>query len=300
MTIERMPAAEVDIDASIVRALLREQHPDLADLPVVEAGGGWDNRLFRLGHELLVRLPRRQASAGLIDIERRWLPELAPRLPLATPTALRYGLPGCGFPWNWTIAPWLPGRNAAQSPPDDLFAAATQLGAFVSAFHRPAPPDAPGNPFRGIQLSERSAGVQERMRKLRDEVDGDALLAVWEDAVRAPAWSGAPLWIHGDLHPCNLLVHDGRLSAVIDFGDLTAGDPATDLSVAWMLFPPAAHAVFRAASRETTAPVDDDTWRRARGWALALGLAYLAPSSDNADMAAIGRATLDAVLRDPF
>lgn len=297
MTIWGVPAAEIDIDASVVQALLREQHADLASMALVDAGEGWDNRLYRLGDDLVVRLPRRRASATLIRQEQRWLPELAPRLPLPIPVPLRTGRPGCGFPWAWSIAPWLTGRPALHTPFGDPAVVAVQLGAFLSALHQPAPGDAPFNPFRGIPLSQRSGAVHDRARQLQGHVDSAAVLTAWDRAVRAPTWSNSPLWIHGDLHPGNLLVRNGQLSAVIDFGDLAAGDPATDLSVAWMLFPPSARPIFRESARGTGHAIDDDTWERARGWALALGLEYLAHSRDNAPMTTLGRAVIDAVLR---
>jgi aminoglycoside phosphotransferase (APT) family kinase protein len=298
VTIVNMPAAEVAIDVSLVRALLREQHADLASLELVDEGSGWDNALFRLGDDLGVRLPRRGAAAALIEQEQRWLPELGPRLPLPTPVPLRIGRPGCGFPWAWSIVPWLAGHNAVRATLGDAALAAVQLGAFLSELHRPVPSDAPRNPVRGVPLSHRSEVVHNRVRQLDGLVDSAAVLTSWDDAVRTPTWSGPPLWIHGDLHPANLLVSDGRISAVIDFGDLTAGDPATDLSVAWMLLPPPARTIFRASARGSGDAIDEDTWRRARGWALALGLAYLAHSRDNDVMGTLGRATIDAVLRE--
>ena len=140
----------------LVRALLSEQHPDLAELPLVELAAGWDNLIYRLGDALTVRLPRRAVSAALVEHEQRWLPELAVGLPLPVPVPLRVGVPGCGYPWRWTIGPWLPGRPAELDPPEDLELAATGLGGFLAALHRPAPVDAPHNPYRGVPLAERS------------------------------------------------------------------------------------------------------------------------------------------------
>ena len=259
------PPAEVPIDRALVRALLKEQHRDLANLPLNELGEGWDNRLFRLGDDFAVRLPRRAVAAPLIEHEQRWLSHLAPRLPLPVP--LRIGRPGCGFPWQWSVVPWLPGQSALVKPPQDPTETAIALGRFVRALHQPAPDDAPHNPFRGVPLA-------------------------------APPWSEPAVWLHGDLHPRNLLVRDGRLAAVIDFGDMTAGDPATDLSVAWMMLPPSARSTFRASARGDHDPVDDDTWTRARGWALALGLASLANSRDDGAMRILAHATIDAALSE--
>lgn len=296
MGIGGVPPPDVVIEPALVGALLGDQHPDLARLPLVDAGSGWDNCLYRLGDDLAVRLPRRAAAAVLIEHEQRWLAQLA-RLPLPIPVPVRVGRPGRGYPWAWSVVPWFEGRPAAIEPPD-AGAAAADLAAFVTALHRPAPLDAPRNPFRGVPLEDRAEEVCRRAADLDGLVDGAAVLRLWDEAVRAPRWPGPPLWIHGDLHSGNLLVRDGRLSAVIDFGDLTSGDPATDLAVAWMVLTPAARPTFRAAVARAGEWTDDHVWTRARGWALALGLAFLASSRDDAAMRAMGRAALDAVLGD--
>ena len=298
MTIRPKPAAEVAIDTSVVRALLQEQHADLAHLSLIEVGEGWDNTLFRLGQDLAVRLPRRAASAGLIEHEQRWLPRLSSRLPLPVPTPLRVGRPGSGFPWSWSVVPWFPGQSALLTPPGDVATTAIALGRFLRALHHPAPEDAPRNPWRGVPLAARAETVQEYLQQLDGLVDRGAVMGLWERVLSTPAWPGPPLWIHGDLHPGNLLVSGGRLSAVIDFGDLAAGDPATDLSVMWMFLPPSARHTFVASAREALDPLDDHTLIRARGWALALGLAYLAHSGDSDAMSALGRATIDNALSD--
>jgi aminoglycoside phosphotransferase (APT) family kinase protein len=306
---DRIPPVAIDVNESLVRALLAEQHPDFESLPLTTAGAGWDNMLYRLGATLAVRLPRRAEAVALIEHEQRWLPELAPRLPLPIPLPVRRGRPGQGFPWPWSIVPWLPGDNATIAPVRDTATAALALGAFVRAMHRPAPPGAPSNPYRGIPLRERTAVVRDRAGRLEGIVESAAVLAMWDEMVRTPLWPGPPLWIHGDLHPGNLLVHEGRLSAVIDFGDLTSGDPATDLAVAWMLLPPPMRLKFREAAAGPAQPIDDDTWTRARGWALAFGVIFLASARDrlvhsgvpgpaSQMMAAIGRTTIDAVLAD--
>jgi aminoglycoside phosphotransferase (APT) family kinase protein len=287
-----MPAAEVDIDQALVRALLAEQQPDLERLPLTELASGWDNVIYRLGDDLVVRLPRRAASAVLVAHEQRWLPDLAPWLPLPIPAPVRFGAPGCGFPWSWSVCPWLDGEVASEHPIEDLGAAAATLGSFLVALHQPGAVDAPKNPYRGVPLASRAASTEQRIEQMADTVDGPAVRSCWNEALQVPQWPGPPLWLHGDLHPANLLVRDGDLAAVIDFGDLTAGDPATDLSVAWMLFPPILHATFRAAAGEP----DDDTWARARGWALSLALAYLANSADNPTLERIGRETMSAAM----
>lgn len=298
MTISEVPAAEAAIEPSLVRALLTDQHPDLAHLPLVDVGSGWDNKLFRLGEDLAVRLPRRAVAAPLIQHEQRWLPELAPLLPLPTPVPVRAGGPGRGFPWSWSVVPWLAGKPAALTPPHDARAAAVTLAAFVCALHQPAPDGAPINPYRGVPLADRAPMVQSRALQLNDVVNRAAILEAWDDVVQTPSWSGPPLWIHGDLHPGNLLVDGGQLSGVIDFGDLTAGDPATDLSIAWMLLPADARLAFRACVARLSRWVDADTWIRARGWALALGLAFLASSRNSELMSLMGRTAIRAALGD--
>lgn len=284
--------ADVAIDAALVSAMLHEQHPDLAHLPLDEVGGGWDNSLFRLGDDLLVRLPCRELSAPLVEHEQRWLPELAPRLPLPIPVPVRNGRPGCGYPWAWSVVPWLAGETLLRTVPADPRQIARDLAAFLRALHQPAPAEAPANPWRGIPIATRTPTFHSHLDRLAGSIDRAAALALWQQAVAAPPWPGPAVWIHGDLHPGNLLVAGDRLSAVIDFGDVTSGDPATDLSIAWMLPPP-----FRLALREAIGDsVDGAMWRRARGWALTLGLACLTGSKEGDPLIALGRATIAAAL----
>jgi aminoglycoside phosphotransferase (APT) family kinase protein len=282
-----MPAAEFDVTTDLVRRLLADQHPDLATLPVEPLSQGWDNASFRVGKEMIARLPRRAVAAALTEHEQRWLPGLAPRLPLPIPAPARTGRPGHGYPWGWSVVPYWPGRPAAVAYPDPDDAAGS-LGSFLAALHLPAPPDAPPSRFRGIPLAGRRELDRRNLDAAGDAVDRAAVLAVQADALAARPWDGPPVWLHGDLHPANILVADGKVSAVIDFGDLTAGDPATDLSVGWMLGIDLRPAYGHAG--------DEDLWRRARGWALAFGLVFAAHSADNPLMAAIGRRTLESVL----
>lgn len=287
------PPAEVEITPGLVRSLLADQHPDLADRPLAVLDAGWDNVMVRLGDDLLVRLPRRSSAAPLVLHEQRWLPELAPRLPLAVPAPLRVGRPSPGYPWAWSVVPWFEGSSALTRPPSDPDAAATALAGFLTALHQPAPPTAPPNPYRGIPLADRDERTLGWIDQLPDHVDGPRARACWAHHAALPRWAGPPQWLHGDLHPHNLVVRDGRIAAVIDFGDITAGDPATDLAIAWMLLPPRSRAVLRAGSG-----VDDATWERGRGWALTLGLAYLANSASTPGFAEVGAATIAAVLDD--
>lgn len=287
------PPADIDVTTELATALLDEQHPDLSPLPVSWLASGWDNELFRLGDDLLVRLPRRAMAAPLEQNEQRWLPALAAGLPLPVPVPLRVGAPSddLGYPWPWSVRPWFEGvaaEHAALLDPDRL---ATALGEFLAVLHQPAPHDAPPNPYRGVPLADRSAPLDRDLRRLEGAVDGSAVRSAWAALVDTEPWAGPPLWLHGDVHPLNLLVHHGRLSAVIDFGDLTAGDPASDMAVAWMLLPPPSRDAFRAACGD----VDDSTWTRARGWALALGVS-MAGGDDR--VRAIGERAIRAVLAD--
>jgi aminoglycoside phosphotransferase (APT) family kinase protein len=297
MTIRGKPPADVSIDGRVVSSLLQEQRPDLAHLDVREIGEGWDNTLFRLGETLCVRLPRRAASAALVEHEQRWLPQLSVHLPLPVPVPVHAGRPGCGFPWSWSIVPWFSGESALTTPPAEPHAVTATLPVFLRALHRLAPIDAPRNPWRGVPLAARTTWLHEHLQRLEGHVDRAGILALWEHVAAAPAWPEPPVWIHGDLHPGNLVIHETRLAAVIDFGDLTAGDPATDLAVFWM-FPmsPSARADPLTVIRQTLDEYDRHVWRRARGWALALGLAQLAGSPDDSAMAVSARHIIAAAL----
>jgi len=316
----RMPAAEVEVTAVLVRRLLAGQHPDLARLPVGFLANGWDNELYRVGDGLVARLPRRALGAAIIKNEQRWLPGLAPRLPLPIPYPERTGVPGCGYPYFWSVVPYLPGVPAAQASSFDATQAAAAVGGFLGALHVPAPGDAPANPFRGVPLAERAGTFAANLALLtgqagqdqagqdqagRDRVDRDTVLRVWDAALAAPGYDGPPVWLHGDLHPANILVNDGQVSGVIDFGDITAGDPASDLSVAWMLLPSGCRASFWSAYAAAGAGagrggsgVGDALWARARGWALNLAIVFLAHSDDNPVLRQVGRRTLRAVLEE--
>ena len=292
-----MPAAEVDVSVSLVRKLLEAQHPDIARLPLEVIANGWDNVVCRLGDDLIVRLPRREVAAQLVLHEQRWLPILAPRVPLPIPAPVRVGHPSDDYPWPWSVVPYLSGRSAAEDPPEDLRAAAISVGTFLGKLHAPAPPDAPINPFRGIRLADRRATLAGRIASLAGVIDQAAASRALENAVAVPPWRQPPVWLHGDFHPHNILVTDGAVSGVIDFGDLTSGDPATDLAIAWMLLPAAHRADFRTAYETANGTgIDADTWARAAGWGLAFALAFLANSADNPLMAGIGGGALAAVL----
>lgn len=289
-----IPAAEVRIDARLVSELLAEQCPHLADPHVEAFGHGWDNELFALGPDLLVRLPRRQAAAVLIDNEIGMLPRLAPLLPTPIPVPVFAGRPSRVYPWRWTVVPRLPGRSAASVPVAGRDAAATGLADFLTALHVPADLDAPANPFRGVALSVRAEKWSPRIR----EVAGERALTDWQRAAAAPAWSGQPLWVHGDPHPMNLLLgSDGSLRGVIDFGDVCSGDPASDLAVAWLTFDAPARARFRARC-SLSGNYDAAVWARAWAWALGLSVVFALSSDNLPDLAGIARHGLAETMAD--
>ena len=284
-----MVSADIDITTRLARELLAEQHPDLAGFALDLVANGWDNAMVRLGPlpdggHLALRLPRRDAAAHLIDHERAALPRLAPALRptgIGFPLPIRTGTPSerLGYPWSWTIVRWCDGETAADVPVPGRTAWAKDLATFLCALHVPAH-DAPANPFRGVPLATRPdardpAAFEGRLERVPEEWHG-AARRIWAEALRAPAHAGPPVWLHGDPHPGNLVVRqddDGtqRLAAVVDFGDVTAGDPATDLGEAWLVFDAAGHDRFRAAVDATAnggRGWDDATWTRARGWAL--------------------------------
>lgn len=288
------PVPEIDVDETLVRALLREQHPDLADLPLAPAGTGWDNVLWRLGDDLALRLPVRALSAPLVAHEQRWLPVLAPLLPVATPVPVRVGAPTGAYPWAWSVVPWFHAEPAWSVPLAERAVWVRDLADVFVALHRPAPPDAPDNPYRGVALSRDDSTIRERLDRIAHP-DADRVLERRAELAAAPAWDGPPLWLHGDPHPANLLVHDGRLRAVIDFGDVTSGDPASDLATAWLTFDADARAAFREIV-DAACGWDDAVWRRAQAWALHLAVVLMQHPVDHPHLAEVGRHGLTEAL----
>ncbi|MFF3482137.1 aminoglycoside phosphotransferase family protein [Streptomyces sp. NPDC002701] len=267
----KMNPGEFDIDAGLVERLVGEQFPAWAGLPVQQVvSAGTDNAMYRLGDDLVVRLPRQPGGAGQVEKEQRWLPRLAPHLPLPVPVPLAEGAPGQGYPLPWGVFRWLDGENIYDAPltgEAELARAAAELGRFVAALRGVDAADGPPS-WRGGPLTD-DLPVRAAIRDLGADgtLDGDTATAAWEDALRLPRWTGAPVWLHGDLLPGNLLARGGRLSAVIDFGGLGTGDPAADVLAAWAVFTSETRPLFREA-----AGVDDATWARGRGWALYFGL----------------------------
>ncbi|MEV0644860.1 aminoglycoside phosphotransferase family protein [Phytomonospora sp. NPDC050363] len=270
-----------EITADLIRDLLRDQHPDLADHPLRLGARGWDNQLWRLGDDLAVRLPWATPSAdALLRKEHTWLPALASRLPLPVPVPQRLGEPSERFPRPWLVTTWVPGEPADRAPATRAEESADALAAFLTALHLPAPAGAPAGRDRGTRSpdrAERFAGQLATAAERGLVEDPDAVRAVWEDAAAAPEWTGPPLWLHGDLHPANVLTADGTFCGVIDFGDLFAGDPAWDLAAAWILLPDGAVDRFHAAYRPA---LDPATARRARGVAVERALACLFIAAD--------------------
>ena len=260
-----MHVDEVDTDVALVRRLLAGQFPQWADLPISQVTSyGTDHDIYRLGEQLAVRLPRIGWATAQAAKEAEWLPKLAPHLPLAVPMPLAMGRPAEDYPFDWSVYRWLPGCDASCTI-DDLDQAAADLAAFVRALRGVETTGAFPRPRggRGGPLAEGDEQVRRTIAQLGDRIDGVAALRSWEESLDAGAWDQAAVWVHGDLLPGNLLVVDGRLSAVIDFGGLNVGDPACDLQPAWN--------VFAGESRErflTELAVDYASWLRGRGWAL--------------------------------
>lgn len=290
------PLATVAIDTELVRGLLRLQCPDLADLPLAKVATGWDNEMYRLGDELAVRFPRREVAAPNLTNEQRWLPALADKLPIRVPVPLFNGTPALGYPFRWSVVNWAVGSTAAST---DLHpSTASKMATFLAALHAQVPPtEAPVNPWRGGPLLERTEAVEERLEAVYAREAGLTVahvdvLGLWKSACRAP--NDLPrTWIHGDLHPKNLIVEGSEVVMVIDWGDMCAGDPATDLAVAWMLFESEQIDELRSAYGGAS----DDTWLRAQGWAIYFGAVLLLTGLvDDPAFAAVGRKTLNRVV----
>jgi aminoglycoside phosphotransferase (APT) family kinase protein len=296
------------ITPKLVSRLVAAQFPQWADLPVrpVELDG-WDNTTFRLGEDLAVRCPSADWYVAQIDKEHRWLPILAPQLPLPIPRPLAKGIPGCGFPRPWSVYEWLAGRHATMDRVGDLTRFATDLADFLDALYKidPAGGPEPGehNFFRGGPLITYDTETRETISSLTAEIDTDAATEVW-DAALAAKWHGPSVWIHGDVTAANLLVVDGRLSAVVDFGCSAAGDPACDVTMAWTFFSGESRGAFRNGL-----PLDEGTWARGRGWALWKALITVAQAlkldDAQADLASLrfgwrvsARHVIDEVLAD--
>ncbi|MEU2128801.1 aminoglycoside phosphotransferase family protein [Streptomyces sp. NPDC018352] len=294
MSVGKMHADEPDIDESLVHRLIAAQFPQWAGLPVEPVTPvGTSNAMYRLGEDLVMRLPRTAGTAGDVAKEQRWLPWLAPSLPAAIPVPLGAGVPADGYPWHWSVFRWLDGANPVVGNIAEPGLLAADLADFVDALHRIEPADGPPS-FRSEPLTARDATTRAALAELREVVDTGAALTVWEAALGASAPTGPAVWIHADLQPGNLLLAGGRLSAVIDFGCTGLGDAAVDLIAAWYLLPAHARGTFRTALN-----ADDAAWARGRGWALSTALGELRYYREsNPAMAAIARHVIREVLAD--
>ena len=290
-----MHEGEIAISDEVVRRLVAHQLPEWASGELTRLPPtGTDNQLFRLGEELLVRMPRIDWAAASAEWEHQWLPPLAEHLTsVRIPAPVALGRPGEGYPWHWTVVPWFEG----QTPTPDTFDPeqwAVSLGTFVRELRAVPGMQAPvKSEGRGAPLASLDVWVRTwTARADAGVVDPDAVLAVWRDALDAPAWDGDPVWFHGDLHEGNLLVRDGRLNAVIDWGAAGRGDPAVELNAMWGYLPAAVAALYRE-----TVGLDEAAYRRARGFALAPAISGMTYYRDSAPhLAAFGLATVRALV----
>jgi aminoglycoside phosphotransferase (APT) family kinase protein len=270
-----MHADEVPVDAALVRRLVAEQFPEWNNLSVDPVlPWGTDNAVYRLGDAMVTRLPRTPQTSRTLEMEREWLPRLAPQLPFAIPLPLANGVPADGYPFPWSVYGWLPGDSATSERVTDMGQLATDLARFIAALQAIDPAGGPQpsevNSFRGVQLARRDAGTRAAIASLESELDIVAVTAAWDEALEVAEWERPPVWLHGDLDSRNLLAAKGRLSAVIDFGTLSVGDPACDVMVAWKMLSAEARDAFRDALS-----VDEATWARGRGWALSQAVTAL-------------------------
>jgi aminoglycoside phosphotransferase (APT) family kinase protein len=277
-----------EIDATLVGRLVRRQFPHWSGLPITAAEpNGWDNRTFRLGPELLVRLPSADRYAAQVRKEHRWLPVLAPHLPLPIPVPVAMGEPDEGYPWNWSVYQWLDGTPANAARIVDLSEVAVVLARFLACLQKidptEGPPPGPHNFFRGGPLETYDAETRKAIATVQGMINAELATEVWETAL-ATIWYGGPVWIHGDVAAGNLLVRDGRLAAAIDFGCSAVGDPACDLVIAWTFLSGQSREAFRVAL-----PLDAGTWARGRAWALWKALITFA-GNHQADQAAAATA----------
>ena len=274
MSLQKMHPNEVTTDILLVRRLLSSQFPQWSNLAIKSVvSAGTDNAIFRLGNDMSVRLPRIDWAQGQVDKEHKWMPRLAPCLPLSIPIPLAKGQPDQGYPYDWSIYKWLEGENASIDQIIDPCQAATELAQFITALQQI---DTTGGPLarehnlRGVSLKNRDRITRESIANLKGMIDTNAALTVWEEAVQAHEWNNKSVWFHGDLLIGNVLFNRGRLSAIIDFGGLGVGDPACDLMIAWSLFSGESRDAFRNQLN-----VDDATWARGRGQALSQAVIFI-------------------------
>ena len=293
MCAARMHADEIDTDVPLVHRLIAAQFPQWAELDVTPVtSSGTDNAMYRLGDDLAVRLPRIASAAGNIEQEQRWLPQLAPLLPVTVPMPIGRGEPDEHYPLPWSVVRWLDGANPVVGEILEPTRLAEDLAAFITALRQIDVTDAP-QANRGGPLAGRDAATRKAIAELDGMIDTELATTVWDDALRLTGRS-APAWAHGDLSPGNVLVSGGRLSAVIDFSGVGVGDPTVDLVIAWNLLPARGRDALRTALE-----VDEQTWLRGRAWALSIALIQLPYyHQTNPGLAANSRHVINEVLGD--
>ncbi len=277
------PDAETFVDESLVRALLSDQFPELAGLSLRVAGEGFDNFLYRLGDHHAVRVPRRARGVEPLENELRWLGIAAGDVTLATPLPVLAGSPCASFAWPWMIASWIEGASGDEVDDEWLRGSASPLATFLRELHVTAPDGAPMNPWRSVPLAERASDLKSRLQLLRSDIDTSRAWSLFEWASTSAPWRSAPTWLHGDVHPGNLVFREKQLVGVVDFGDLCAGDPATDLAGGLLTLPYDELAPFFAAYGVS----DDAMLARTIGWAVLFG----------AMMVGLGRASRPRCMR---
>ena len=287
-----------EINVALVKQLIRMQFPQWAELPIEPVlNGGWDNRTFRLGDAMSIRLPSAPGYVAQVEKEHRWLPVLRPHLPLPIPVPLGLGAPAAGYPWPWSVYGWLDGKPAQPDRIRDLGRFAVDLAYFLVALRdidaREGPPAGTHNFERGGPLMVYDAQTRQSIDMVTDEIDVASVVEIWNTAL-ATSWKGSPVWVHGDVAASNLLVNEGRLCGVIDFGCAGVGDPSCDLVMAWTFFDPDSRIKFRASLA-----LDPDTWNRARGWAIWKALITLAWLRDNPIKVEEARQTIKNILDEP-
>lgn len=256
------------VDVDLVQGLVRAQFPQFNDLECVRVAEGFDNSLWRLGDEHVARFPRRQMAVKPMENELRWLPEVARHVSIQTPLPLLEGVPSDRFAWPWSISIWIDGVPGDEITFDHEGRSARALATFLREVHVEAPVTAPHNPYRSVPLSERSSGFDARLKEITNHLDDASALALFERGRDAPSWNSPAVWLHGDFHPGNVLYQGNELVGVVDFGDLCAGDPATDLAGGLLSLPSTAlNEFFRAYG-----PVSIATLERTIGWAAFFGV----------------------------
>lgn len=264
------PQPEIEINHEIITGLLKSQFPALSHLEIALLDSGWDNENYRLGSDYIIRLPRREVAAKLLLHEVAWLPRLRDKLPIPIPAPIGVGKPDANYPWHWSIIPWFDGKSADLHPP--LETEAFKLISCMQILHRQNPENAPYNPSRSVPLSTKDEAIQTRIERLKQKTDliSPKIETPWQDGIHAPGPT-SPCLLHGDLHPRNIIVRGGEIEALIDWGDITAGDPATDLACLWMLFEN--EAIRQEALHQYGASKTLIT--RAIGWAIFFGITLL-------------------------